>query len=70
MSEHKPCPFCGSCDLGMGCEYDYRYVVCANCQASGPWVAPAGVAVFSSEHDNQTWYAWDTREDGENGQAP
>lgn len=42
-AETKPCPFCGSCDLGIGRSNEDQegfptYVYCAKCGSQGPWI--------------------------------
>jgi len=32
----KPCPFCGSTDIGLGC---WEEIVCKTCGAEAPWDA-------------------------------
>ena len=43
MAETKPCPFCGSNDLGIGRHNEDRegfptYIYCSDCGANGPWI--------------------------------
>jgi Lar family restriction alleviation protein len=50
--EIKPCPFCGSSDLGIGRSKEDRegyptYVYCATCGASGPRIYTRDKAVFT-----------------------
>jgi Lar family restriction alleviation protein len=60
MTDHKPCPFCGSDDIfAIDDEYGNPLlrpwrIECESCETRGP----------SAETEDEAWDKWDNREDG------
>ena len=50
----KPCPYCGSTDLGIGKGNPVHdghptYVFCDRCDARGPWIYTAGAGIVMTD---------------------
>lgn len=64
MTEHKPCPFCGSKDgqamVLTGFQFHSAHVTCGNCGAQGPECTAKGRNSYK-EAVNGAWDCWDNR---------
>lgn len=62
MTEHKPCPFCGSTDLyAEHGDMDCTYVKCNMCFAGGPPLIEAWTDMDEGEAEQKAFALWDRR---------